>query len=724
MACYVGEGRVLGGTALLLLLLAGLVHHYNPALLFTFLQHASFLAGKPITSTFLEQSSSSNTTIAQHLHHLTLHPHTAGSFHNLNSALYVHNCFSSYGLQASFRDFHVLLSLPSSRFLSVSLPDGTIIHASLQEAQFPQDPYSSHPDIVPTFHAYSPSASVISQAVYVNYGRSEDYQTLRELGISIEGAIVVARYGKIYRGDIVALAAKEGAAAALIYSDPMDYAANSSDGFYPDSQWLPPSGVQRGTVFQELGDPLTPGWPSTSYAERLPIQDPATRLPSIPSLPISAQDALPILKSLEGPVAPLSWHGALELPAYRVGRGPSTVNFSYEGNQTIGTIRNVFAVMRGSDEPDRYVLLGNHRDAWTFGAVDPNSGTAVLLEVARRFGMLQRLGWRPRRTVYFCNWDAEEYGLIGSTEWVEENIDLLSARAVAYLNVDSAVAGPGFSASATPQLDGLLKKITQMVSDPDEHDATIYDTWVKSGQSSSLIGRLGGTGSDYAPFLQHAGVPAIDLSFGDSYPVYHSTYDNYNWMLKFGDPFFHRHAAMAEVWGLLTLELVDGVILPFDYEVYATQLQVYAETLDGELKAGASFHNVTVEPLYFAISDLLDACHCILHEIKLLTCAGAYQRGSSKGVLQQRSLNDRLLLAERAFLDPGGLPRGAWYKHMVYGPTTNNDYASTSFPSIVDALYAAKIANNAMGWSIVEHEIWRVARAISRAALALRGELT
>eukprot|EP00250_Pteridium_aquilinum_P015225 c22459_g2_i1 orf=43-2142(-) len=662
---------------------------------------------------FLEwqPSRASNESIAQHLYHLTRHPHVAGTPHNLHTtADYVLSAFRDCGLHAYHTDYQVLLSYPVSRALSLSFPNGTLLHTGLllEEEQ--------DKDVIPTFHAYSPSGDVLSEVVYVNYGRSEDYEVLRGLGVNLTGAIIIARYGKIYRGDIVALAAKAGAAAALIYTDPLDYAGSSKQGFYPQAPWLPPAGVQRGTVFQELGDPLTPGWPSTTSAER--IQG-STLLPSIPSLPISALDALPILHSLEGPVAPQSWQGALDLPAYHIGRGPSLLHFSYLENQTIATIRNIFAVIRGSTEPDRYVLLGNHRDAWTYGAVDPNSGTAALLEVARRFGALQQKGWRPRRTIYLCNWDAEEYGLIGSTEWVEENEKLLSAKGVAYINVDMAVSGAGFIAAATPQLDDLLKRTARKIKDPDGLAATVYDSWVQPQNSSPAIKRLGGTGSDYAPFLQHAGVSAIDFTFGGSYPVYHSTYDNYDWMLKFGDPFFHRHVAIVQIWGLLALELADAGILPFDYEAYAAELQVYAEAIDAQLKTCNASQLVTVNPLFSAISDLRNAAHSILHEAKSLYGSTFFKRDVSA---QERAINDRLLLAERAFLDAKGLARGDWYKHLVFGPTTNDDYASSSFPGVQDALSAAK--DDSSTWALVQHEIWRAARSATCAALVLRGELT
>eukprot|EP00249_Psilotum_nudum_P009180 c21760_g1_i2 orf=344-1711(+) len=354
----------------------------------------------------------SNASIAHHLYQITREPHVAGTPENFKTADYVLSAFRKYGLRAHHREYQVLLTYPISGSLSLNLPDGSVTHFALKEAAVEGDPYSRSAKIIPPFHGYSPSGTAVAAAVYANYGRVEDFDLLKTIGIDVRGAIVIARYGKIYRGDIVLNAATEGAVAVLIYSDPMDYAANGTQGYYPDSQWLPPSGVQRGTTYEGQGDPLTPGWPSNPYAERLSVNDTATLLPRIPSIPISAEDALPILMSLTGPVAPEIWHGALNISAYHIGPGPATVNFSYSANETITTIRNAFAVIRGFQEPDRYVILGNHRDAWTFGAVDPNSGTSALLEIAQRFGKLLKSGWKPRRTIIMCSWDAEEYGLV------------------------------------------------------------------------------------------------------------------------------------------------------------------------------------------------------------------------------------------------------------------------------------------------------------------------
>ncbi|KAG0622034.1 hypothetical protein M758_3G066300 [Ceratodon purpureus] len=672
-----------------------------------------------------------NNSISNHLQQLTKEPHVAGTTENFKTAEYVESTFRDYGLDAHHKDFDVLLTYPLHRSLVLTQPGHETIELFLNERAVPGDPYSNNSKVMPPFHGYAPSGNASAEVVYANYGRQEDFEKLSQLGATVEGAIVIARYGMIYRGDIVENAARAGAVAVVIYSDPFDYGNNGTQGYYPDSQWLPPSGAQRGSVYRGIGDPLTPGWASESEAERLSVDDPNTMLPRIPSLPISAEDALPILRSLSGPVAPLEWQGTLELSDYKLGRGPGRLNFSYVANQTVRPIRNVFATILGSEEPDRFVLLGNHRDAWAFGAVDPNSGTAALLELARGFGKLLEQGWRPHRTIVLCSWDAEEFGLVGSTEWVEQNSDILNANAVVYMNVDCAVAGPGLNAGASPQLDDLLIETTKQVTDPDDFGQSLYDSWmVSSNKPTPSIGRLGGGDSDFASFLQHAGVPSMDIYFGADYPVYHSIYDNYNWMVKFGDPLFRRHVAITTVWGLLALRLADDAILPMKYENYANELHTYTLSIISRLKEADAPESISCTPLLSALKDLGASISKISQELKAVNQEGmGVHSGPDLGPFyRQRGLNDRLLRAERAFLDSEGIPGYSWYKHLVYGPVSNNNYGSLSFPAIWDSIYEAtgssNDASNSTKWAAVQHQIFRSARAITRASLVLRGKLT
>ncbi|GLJ26434.1 hypothetical protein SUGI_0510010 [Cryptomeria japonica] len=668
----------------------------------------------------------SNASIAMHLQKLTAEPHVAGTPENFATAEYVLSSFRKYGLTSYYRDYNVLLSYPVSRSLVLSLPGEQSRHLKLREREEKGDPFSRSSKTIPGFHAYSPSGQAAALVVYVNYGRVEDFAKLKELGINVSGCIAIARQGMIFRGDIVKNAAGAGAVAVVMYSDPQEYAGGKKSGgvSYPNSKWLPSSGIQRGTVLEGSGDPLSPGWPSTANSERLSANEIEALLPPIPSLPISAEDAFLVMGSLAGPLAPPHWQGALDLPLYRLGPGPAILNLTYVANQTVAPIRNVFAEIKGVDEPDRYVLLGNHRDAWTFGAVDPNSGTAALLDIAQRFGKLLKQGWRPRRTIILCSWDAEEYGSIGSTEWVEQNFDLLHSRAVAYINVDCAVAGPGFFAFATPQLDNLVEDATRKVPDPEDASRTVYQAWGLSGlQSETRIGRLGGGGSDFVSFLHHVGVPAVDIYFGKDYPVYHSLYDNYMWMQIFGDPLFQRHVAVAAIWGLVSLKLVDEEILPFNYEKYADELESYTVGLESGLKAIGSPSDVTVSPLYQSISQLRMAIAGSKKEQKELEDLTP-QLNYQYVVSRRREFNDRLLMAERAFTQSDGLPGRPWYKHLIYGPTSHDDYGSSSFPGVSDSLQKAVSFNTSENWSTVQRQIWRVSRAIERVAIVLKGQLT
>ncbi|CAM6090069.1 unnamed protein product [Calypogeia fissa] len=666
-----------------------------------------------------------NESLSVYLKDLTRNPHVAGTTENFDTADYIYSKFMSYGINTRFTDYEVLLSYPEHRALYLTGTEGFDGGFALEEDDIDEDPYTRNDKIVSTFHGYSPSGNVSGEVVYANYGSVADFEQLDRWEVNITGSIVIARYGEIYRGDIVAHAAYRGAVGVVIFSDPLDWAANNTEGYYPESEWLPPSGVQRGSVFQGIGDPLTPGWASTPGAEQIVLKD--ANLPRIPSLPISGRDAERILRGLGGPRAPLEWRGGLHPDCYTIGRGPARLNLTYMARQGVFPIRNVIGVIEGSEEPDRYVVLGNHRDAWVFGAVDPNSGTASMLEVARGLGALLHRGWKPRRSIILASWDAEEYGMVGSTEWVEENMGMLGARAVAYINVDCAVAGPGFGAAATPQLDDLIRQVTKEVKDPEGQYTTVFDAWQAAFPSGTPpISRLGDGSSDFAAFLQHAGIPALDLQFGDIYPVYHSEYDNYHWMVKFGDPLFHRHAAMTTIWGLLALRLADAAVLPFDYLTYAKELQNYAHQIQVELENVRAPADVVMTPLNSAINGLSKAASYIQQESKVFQSFRPDATDIFYFLLRRRAINDRLMLAERGFLDSAGLsgPGRDWYKHLVYGPAGDNNYGSTNFPGILDRLATACKYGNGINWDALQHEIWRVARAINGVSTILRGSLS
>ncbi|KAL3675040.1 hypothetical protein R1sor_024988 [Riccia sorocarpa] len=660
-------------------------------------------------------------TIRYYLQDITTQPHVAGTAENNAEADYIRFAFQRFGIPTHYSDYDVLLTYPLNRTLVLSGHGGSSLDMHLEEEVVDEDPYTKNPKIIPPFHGYSPSGNVDAEVVYANYGSQEDFAVLQKMGIKINGSIILARSGKTFRGDVVHYAAQLGAAAVITYSDPIDFANNRTQGYYPQSQWLPPSGAQRGTVFRGVGDPLTPGWPSTKGAEHLDLED--ANLPTIPSMPISAENAESIFKALAGQEAPKDWQGGLNLSVYRVGRGPARLNFTFEAEQGIYTVRNVIGMIEGCEEPDRYIIVGNHRDAWVYGAVDPSSGTAALLTMAEGFGKLMQQGWRPRRSIILGSWDAEEYGMIGSTEWVEENLGLLGTSAVAYVNVDCAVAGPGFRPKATPSMDTLLRDVTRMVQDPEGNYATVFDAWQMSS-TGATVGRLGGGGSDYEGFLHHAGVPAMDLAFGDAYPMYHSQYDDFHWMEKFGDPEYRRHVAVTRIWGLVTMRLACYPILPLDYQTYARELQSYAQTTQKQLHVARAPSNVTLAPLKLAVGDLINAAYEIDKESQVFHgTLGSGNQDLFYYLLRRRALNDRLMGAERGLLDPVGIPGREWFKHLVYSPVANDSYNTDNhFPGIVDALAIAEDSTFLSDWKAVQTEIWRLSRAVSRMQLILSGK--
>ncbi|XP_073150632.1 probable glutamate carboxypeptidase AMP1 isoform X2 [Henckelia pumila] len=642
-------------------------------------------------------SAASNETVAAYLRDLTLHPHLAGTPLSLSTALYVHTQFQSLGLATHFVNFSSLLSYPKHASLSVHFSDGTILSVSLEEPNVPQN------GAVRPYHAYSPSGSAYGEAVFLNYGREQDYSELAVLGVKVKDCVgILRRGGEMSRYEAVENAAAHGLAAVLMYTE-------GGDDRYRQ-------GVERGTVMNGLGDPLSPGWAGVEGGEKLGLNDPTVveRFPGIPSLPLSEAAAESILMSLEEAKVPYEWRKIFESgrsTSTTVGPGPIMLNLTYEGEQKTANIHNVFAVIRGTEEPDRFVLLGNHRDAWTYGAVDPNSGTATLLDIARRYALLMRSGWNPRRTIILCSWDAEEFGMIGSTEWVEQNFANLGSKAVAYLNVDCAVQGPGLFVSATPQLDDLLVEVMKKIKDPDSENAFLYEQWMAANKG---VNRLSRVDSDFAPFLQHVGIPSVDLYFGNDFPVYHTAFDSYGWMANFGDPSFQRHVAVAGVWGLVTLHLADDPILPFNYVSYAAELLEYENVLSNLLEG-----TVSSQPIAAAIEDFAHAAADSEEQAKILR---GEQSLDDFSILRRRILNDRLMLAERGFTDSEGLTGRQWFKHLVYGPRGDSGNKISFFPGIADAMSPRTMEGERE--AILRHETWRVARAIQRAAYVLRGELT
>lgn len=651
----------------------------------------------------------------EHLRYYTSMPHMAGSKEDYEQAVYTRDKWRECGIPAELVEYRVLLAYPKERVVEMTRPEAARFRASLSEDPIAEDPTSTDPRAVPLFNGYSASGDVTAELVYVNHGLPEDYDKLQELGVDVKGKIAIARYGRSFRGIKAMVAEERGAIGLLIYSDPADDGYMKGD-VYPKGPWRSASSAQRGSVqFLSIypGDPLTPGVGATVEAKRLSL-DQAKNIPRIPVQPLSYRDAAPLLQALEGKNVPSGWQGGLPF-AYHTGPGPAVVHVKTEMDFQVRPIWNVIGRIDGAVEPDRWVILGNHRDAWVFGAVDPSSGSSVMLEVARGLGELLKRGWRPRRTVILASWDGEEFGLLGSTEWVEHHAQMLRAQAVAYLNVDSAVSGQRFGASATPSLAGLIRHVTRDVVDP-ASGKSVYESWrqrprVREGRpedqtdSEPRVGRLG-SGSDYTPFLQHLGIAAVDMGFGGDYGVYHSIYDSFHWMEKFGDPTFAYHRTAAQVWGLIALRLAEAEVLPFDYTEYAKQLHNYVQEIEARLDKPRDTLDLT--PLRQAIA--------LFNAAALLAQAETERaRNTSATAKDRRDLNDRLMLTERAFIDPDGLPRRPWYKHVIYAPGLYAGYAADILPGLARAI-------KDQNWEAARAHIQHLSRIIERAATHLIGK--
>jgi N-acetylated-alpha-linked acidic dipeptidase len=534
-----------------------------------------------------------DTKLAQEeLKTLTAVPHVAASKEDYETALYVAGKFKAAGLDTQIVPYKAWLNLPQEVFLQATTADGKIVMTGPAREHVDHDAYQDDPRILPAFNGSSPSCDVTADIVYVNYGRPEDFKRLDDLHISVAGKIVLARYGMNFRGVKVYLAQQRGAAGVIIYSDPADDGYFQGDK-YPHGPWRPDTGIQRGSVqymFKYPGDATTPdvaSTPSLSSAKRLPLSQ-ISSLPTIPSMPLSYHDAGPILESMGGPVAPREWQGALPFSYHVGGAGSLRVHLRLRMEYAQRTIWDVIGKIPGTEFPEDWVVTGNHRDAWVFGAVDPSSGTTAMLEAVHGIGGLLAHGWKPRRTLYFCSWDAEEEGLIGSTEWAEEHAKQL-AHAVAYINTDAAVSGPRFEAAAVPSLKQFIREVTMEVASP--KGGSVYEEWKKDqgdprrhdtqtvtqAVADVRVGDLG-SGSDYTPFIQHLGVPATDIGSTGPYGVYHSAFDNYAWFLMNADPTFVYEQQMARVFGLEALHMADADVLPYDYVTYARQIQAYLGT--------------------------------------------------------------------------------------------------------------------------------------------------
>ena len=633
----------------------------------------------------------------EHLRELTKAPHMAGTIEDKATADYVASKFREAGLDTEIVEYKVWINYPTEINVDMTAPSGVAMHGPARE-HVSNDPYQDDPRVVLPFNGMSPSGDVEADVVYANYGTPEDFDKLEKLKVDVRRKILVVRYGQNFRGVKVFLAQEHGAAGVIIYSDPADDGWRRGDK-YPDGPWRPDSGVQRGSVgymFEFPGDPTTPGVasiPSLPASQRISPSESA-QMPKIPVTPLSYEDIWPVLEHLSGPASPREWQGSLPF-TYHVGPGPSRLKIHLKQDYQFRTLWDVIGRVNGSESPNQWVVVGNHRDAWVYGAVDPNSGTAAMLEAVHGIGDLLKSGWKPKRTLLFGSWDGEEEGLMGSTEWVEQHEAELR-NAPAYFNVDVAVSGTKFGASAVPSLKQFLRDITKVVPSP--KGGTVYEAWQKASQPENAsatqspteaigdsrrfpaaqtksdvpVGDLG-SGSDYTAFLQHLGIPSTDVSSSGPYGVYHSAFDNLAWFKKFGDPDFLYEQQMARVLGLEAVRMADADVLPYDYEEYGKEIAAYLEA--ARKRAHDKFGEHALD---------FDAVNAAARHFQ---SAGAKILTKQKNVPADTSrLNQVLLAAERALLVPQGLPHRPWFRHAIYAPGEYTGYAAVVIPGVNEAL--------------------------------------
>jgi N-acetylated-alpha-linked acidic dipeptidase len=681
---------------------------------------------------------------------LSARPHHVGSPYGRDNAEWIRARFVEHGWQASIEQYDVLFPTPRERVLELVAP--TSVRAVLEEPSIPEDPTSGQKaEQLPTYNAYSPDGDVTAPLVYVNYGRPQDYEVLDRYGVSVKGAIVIARYGASWRGIKPKVAAEHGAVGCLIYSDPKDD-GYTQDATYPDGPMRPPTGVQRGSVADMptyAGDPLTPGVGATKDAERLPREQ-AVTVAKIPVLPISYGTAQPLLAALGGRVVPPEFRGGLPL-TYRFGPGPARVHLKLAFNWDLKPLYNVIARLPGAQYPDEWVVRGNHHDAWVNGAEDPDSGMAVLLEEARALGELTRRGWRPKRTIVYAAWDGEEPGLLGSTEWVEAHRDELSAKAVVYLNTDGY--GRGFlDAGGSHTLEPLVNDVAKAVTDP-ETKGTVWARWkarvVSTGTEAARaearsradlrIDALG-SGSDFTPFLQHAGVPTLNLGYGgeDDGGIYHSIYDTFSWFSRFSDVDFVYGRLLAQTVGTLVIRLADADLLPFTFTPVADTARTYATELKALLEAkqkeAREREQLLDEGVFAAVDDprrplvtpprlprppALNFAPLDNAVARLEDAAKQYDRVRAAwttrgGTGRVTAANAILIRSERALTDEAGLPKRPWYRHLLYAPGLYTGYGVKTMPGAREAI-------EQKDYGSADGEIARVASALDRLA-TLAGE--
>jgi N-acetylated-alpha-linked acidic dipeptidase len=690
--------------------------------------------------------------IRETMRRLTARPHHVGSAYDKDNAEWILARFREWGFDAKIETFQVLFPTPKVRQLELLKPNP--FRARLEEPPVPGDGTSDQTsEQLPTYNAYSADGDVTAPLVYVNYGNREDYEELDRLGISVRGAIVIARYGGGWRGVKPKVAAEHGAVGCIIYSDPQDDGYRQGDQ-YPAGGWRPKEGVQRGSVMDTdyPGDPLTPGVGATIRAKRLALKD-AKTLTAIPVLPISYADALPLLSALNGPVAPVSWRGALAI-TYHVGPGPALVHLAVSSNWDIKPVYDVIATLHGSTAAAQWVIRGNHHDAWVNGAEDPVSGQAAMLEEARAMGELHRRGWTPARTIIFCAWDGEEPGLLGSVEWVETHVDELRRHAVAYINSDTNERGfmlPG----GTQDLESFISGVARAIEDPETH-MSVYQRSHLYGiahagtpeKRSEVRNRRDlevealGDGSDYTAFQDFAGISTLSIEFGDEEDgdQYHSIYDDFYWYTHFGDTDFAYGRALSQTAGTAIMRLADADFIPVDYSPQAEAIANYEADLEkllkdkqdefternlelqeGVFKATLDPHRPLLPPPDEPVPPFIDFAP-MKNAVTLLRKSAARYSAALAALTARGSpalpdaalalLNEDLLRVSRAFLSQNGLPERPWFKNQIYAPGAYTGYGAKPIAAVREYMDERR-------WRDAEAQVPQVARTIENAAAAI-----
>jgi len=637
---------------------------------------------------------------------LTARPHPAGSPGTQDIVRYLQQTLAGYGLEVQTHEYQVLLAQPRTIAVTLTAPERRTL--SVDEPAIPEDPTSSHPELGGGYVAYSASGTAEGPVVYVNYGLPADYAELARLGVSLKGKIALARYGRSHRAVKTHTAEQAGARALILYSDPGDDGETKGPA-WPKGYWRGEHMLQRGNAKYSWywhGDPLTPGVGATRNALRMD-EATAPTLPKIPVVVMSWGEAQHLMAALGGPTAPQRFRGGLRTP-YRVGPGPAVVRVDVEMEQGLRPIYDIVASIRGASTPERSILFGTHHDAWTFGGVDPGTGTTALLEVARGLGQLAKSGWKPARTISFAFWDAEEFGLVGSTEYAEALRAQLQEQLIMYVNIDMYMKGR-FDPGGVPSLAAFVADVAKDVPDG---DATVYDRWKASEAARQQVTDVSafvpdlealGSGADFVPFQDHLAVPTLAIEFigdnGYGYGTYHTNYDSRAYVEQIADPGFAQGVLMAQVLGTLALRMSEADVLPFRFSHYAAKLLDAVDAASGWSRdAGMTMDAVPLRARAEAVRDA---------SVALEAAIDAALAGGGVPDTVRAALNDRLSRMEQTLADDAGAADTKWYRHVFYGWNIYSLYDGQPFPGLAEAFRVKDTAR-------VTHELGRIERALDR----------